>query len=81
MDLAEFAAYMRERLDSQDHRLEQIHEQTVKTNGRVTSLELWQATLRGAAKGGRAAWLVAAALGGALMAALTALPQLRELLK
>lgn len=36
------------RLDKQDEKLDKIHEQAVKTNGRVTGLELWRARVEGA---------------------------------
>jgi len=80
MTVEELATMLSARMDRQDTRLEEIHTQTTLTNGRVRGLELWQAELKGTAKGGKLAWAIAGTLGGALIALVTLLPKLKELL-
>lgn len=80
MTVEELATMMSARMDRQDSRLEEIHTQTIATNGRVRVLELWQAEIKGAAKGGKLAWAIAGTLGGALLTFVTLLPKLKGLL-
>ena len=49
-----------ERLKNQGKKLEEIHTQTSRTNGRVTKLERWKTTLMGVNIG------ISALLGGAI---------------
>lgn len=79
MTVEELATLMSARMDRHDSRLAEIHEQTSATNGRVRKLEMWQAELKGAAKGGRIAWAIAGTLAGALVTVVTIIPHLRNL--
>lgn len=80
MTVEELATMMSARMDRQDSRLEEIHTQTVTTNGRVRTLELWRAELGGAAKGGKLAWALLGTLAGTLVTLATLLPKIKDLL-